>query len=176
MKKRCALVDMITYQDVEWLIWPKQCHSLAALPPLSGHTVVACFRPKRAKTAVSTQTGWSAKMDSLLSPPNEQRHKDPNEQHHKDNVAPLVPEPTTVTARLDGPMQDFDGWFASATMAPQPIDATAEETCPAPSAEMPIQNEAVRPTFDIHPPQVPSEAASKLMDQLDELASDLAAK
>jgi len=114
------------------------------------------------------QTGWSAKMDSLLSPPNEQRHKD--------NVAPLVPEPTTVTARLDGPMQDFDGWFASATMAPQPIDATAEETCPAPSAEMPIQNEAVRPTFDIHPPQVPSEAASKLMDQLDELASDLAAK
>jgi len=115
-------------------------------------------------------------MDSLLSPPNEQRHKDPNEQRHKDNVAPLVPEPTTVTARLDGPMQDFDGWFASATMAPQPIDATAEETCPAPSAEMPIQNEAVRPTFDIHPPQVPSAAASKLMDQLDELASDLAAK
>ena len=29
---------------------------------------------------------------------------------------------------------------------------------------------------DIHPPQVPSPAASKLMDQLDELASDLAAK
>ena len=35
-------------------------------------------------------------MDSLLSPPNEQRHKD--------NVAPLVPEPTSVTARLDGPI------------------------------------------------------------------------
>ena len=69
-------------------------------------------------------------MDSLLSPPNEQRHKD--------NVAPLVPEPTAVTARLDGPMHDFDGWFASATMALQPIDATAEETCPAPSVEMPI--------------------------------------
>jgi len=107
-------------------------------------------------------------MDSLLSPPNQQRHKD--------NVAPLVPEPTAVTARLDGPMQDFDGWFASATMALQPIDATAEETCPAPSVEMPIQNEAVQPTPDIHPPQVPSAPASKLMDQLDELASDLAAK
>jgi chemotaxis protein histidine kinase CheA len=73
-------------------------------------------------------------------------------------------------------MQDFDGWFASATMALQPIDATAEETCPAPSVEMPIQNEAVQPTPDIHPPQVPSAAASKLMDQLDELAFDLAAK
>jgi hypothetical protein len=107
-------------------------------------------------------------MDSLLSPPNEQRHKD--------NVAPLVPEPTAVAARLDGPMHDFDGWFASATMAPQPIDATAEETCPAPSVEMPIQNEAPQSTPDIRPPQAPSAAASKLMDQLDELASDLAAK
>src|SRR5215468_4798899 len=112
-------------------------------------------------------------MDSLLSPPNEQRHKD--------NVAPLVPEPTAVTARLDGPIHDFDGWFAAATMAPQPIDATAEETCPAPgvastSVEMPIESEAQQPTPDIAPPQLPSAAASKLMDQLDELASDLAAK
>ena len=47
-------------------------------------------------------------MDSLLSPPNDQRHK-------KD-VAPLVPGPTAVTARLDGPVHDFDGWFASAAM------------------------------------------------------------
>src|SRR5262249_23710506 len=167
MKKRCALVDLITYQDVEWLIWPKQCHSLAALPPLSCHMVMACFRPKRAKTAVSTQTGWSAKMDSLLSAPNEQRHKD--------NDAPLVPEPTAVTARLDGPMHDFDGWFPAATMAPQAIDATAEETCPPPSiesasvempiasVEMPIESEAQQPTPDIPPPQVPSAAASKLM-------------
>jgi len=107
-------------------------------------------------------------MDSLLSPPNEQRHKD--------NVAPLVPEPTAVTARLNGPMHDFDGWFASAEIAPQTIDAAAEESCPAPSAEMPIQNAAPQPTPDIHPPQLPSAAASKLMDQLDELASDLAAK
>src|SRR5262249_55064673 len=162
-KKRCALVDMVTYQDVEWLIWPKQCHSLAALPPSSGHTMVACFRPKRAKKAVSTQTGRSAKMDSLLSAPSEQRHKD--------NVAPLVPEPTAVTARLDGRMHDFDSWFASATMAAQPIDATAEETCPAPGAEppsveMPIQNAAPQPTAYIQPAQLPSPAASKLMDQL----------
>lgn len=69
-------------------------------------------------------------MDSLLSPPNEQRHKD--------NVAPLVPEPTVVTARLDGPIYDFDGWFASATMAPEAIDASAEESCPAPTVEVPI--------------------------------------
>src|SRR5262249_61429612 len=53
------------------------------------------------KTAVSTQTGRSVKMDSLLSPPNEQRPKD--------NVAPLVPEPTAVTARLSAPMPHFDG-------------------------------------------------------------------
>ncbi len=70
-------------------------------------------------------------MDSLLSPPNEQRHKD--------NVAPLVPEPTSVTARLDGPIHDFDGWFASATMAPEAIDASAEESCPAPTVEVPVQ-------------------------------------
>jgi len=112
-------------------------------------------------------------MDSLLSAPNEQRHTD--------NDAPLVPGPTAVTARLDGPMHDFDGWFAAATMAPQAIDATAEETCPPPSiesasVEMPIESEAQQPTPDIPPPQVPSAAASKLMDQLDELASDLAAK
>ena len=73
-------------------------------------------------------------MDSLLSPPNEQRHKD--------NVAPLVPEPTAVTARLDGPIHDFDGWFASASMAPEAIDASAEESCPAPTVEVPIQNTA----------------------------------
>src|SRR5262249_41299985 len=95
--------------------------------------------------------------------------------------APLVPEPTAVTARLDGPIHDFDGWFAAATMAPQPIDATAEETCPAPGVEppiveMPIESEAAQPTPDIAPPQLPSAAGSKLMDQLDELASDLAAK
>jgi flagellin-like hook-associated protein FlgL len=169
---------MVTYQDVEWLIWPKQCHSLAALPPSSGHTLVACFRPKRAKKAFSTQTGRSAKMDSLLSAPSEQRHRD--------NVAPLVPEPTAVTARLDGPMHDFDGWFAAATIAAQPIDAAAEESCPAPtveapraeppSVEIPIQNATPLPTADIQPPQLPSPTASKLMDQLDELASDLAAK
>src|SRR4029077_17002839 len=93
------------------------------------------FSPQTSqKQLFSTQTGWSAKMDSLLSPPNEQRHKD--------NVAPLVPEPTAVTARLGGPMQDFDGWFASATMALQPNEATAEETRPSPSVQMPIQNEA----------------------------------
>ena len=41
---------------------------------------------------------------------------------------------------------------------------------------MPIPDETPQPTPDIQPPQVPSPAASKLMDQLDELASDLAAK
>src|SRR4029077_19853646 len=50
------------------------------------------------------------------------------------------------------------------------------ESCPAPTVEVPIQNEALQPTPDIEPPQVPSATASKLMDQLDELASDLAAK
>src|SRR5262249_29189159 len=101
-------------------------------------------------------------MDSLLSSPSEQRHKD--------NVAPLVPEQTAVSARLDGPMHDFDGWFAAAEIAPQTIDVAAEESCPAPSAETPIQTAAPQPAPDIHPPQLPTAAASKLMDQLDELA------
>src|SRR5215469_1557002 len=74
MKKGCALVDMITYQDVEWLIWPKQCHSLAALPPLSGHTVVACFRPKRAKNScfyanrLERQNGFLAESAKRATP------------------------------------------------------------------------------------------------------------
>ena len=38
-------------------------------------------------------------MDSLLSPLKDQRHKE--------DVAPLVPGPTAVTARLGGPLQDF---------------------------------------------------------------------
>src|SRR5215470_1893552 len=79
MKKGCALVDMITYQDVEWLIWPKQCHSLAALPPLSGHTVVACFRPKRAKNScfyanrLERQNGFLAESAKRATPQGQKR-------------------------------------------------------------------------------------------------------
>lgn len=47
-----ATADVTTYQDVAWQIWPKQCHSLASLLPSSRHTMVACFRPSRAKKAV----------------------------------------------------------------------------------------------------------------------------
>src|SRR5215468_2882721 len=74
MQKRCAIFDLITYQDVEWLIWPKQCHSLAALPPLSGHTVMACFRPKRAKNGcfyanrLERQNGFLAECAKRATP------------------------------------------------------------------------------------------------------------
>src|SRR5215475_15106376 len=74
IEKRCALVDLITYQDGEWLIWPKQCHSLAALPPSSGHTVVACFRPKRAKNScfyanrLERQNGFLAESAKRATP------------------------------------------------------------------------------------------------------------
>ena len=74
-----------TYQDVEWLIWPKQCHSLAALPPSSRHTMVACFfGPTEPKTAVFTQTGWSAKW--ILA-------ESPNDQRHEKDVVPACPAP-----------------------------------------------------------------------------------
>lgn len=107
-------------------------------------------------------------MDSLLSPP--------KDQDHKEDAAPLVPGPTAVTARLGGPLQDSDSWFASAAMSPQPVDVSAEESCPAPSVETFARNESPPPAPDTHPPQMPSAKTSELIDQLDELASDLAAR
>jgi chemotaxis protein histidine kinase CheA len=163
-----ATAKVITYQDVAWQIWPKQCHSLASLPPSSCHTMLACFRPNRAKKLFSHAIKLERQMDSLLSPPKDQRHKE--------DIAPLVPGPTAVTARLGGPLQDSDGWFAAAAMSPQPVDVSAEESCPAPSFETSARNESPPPAPDIHPPQVPSAKTSELIDQLDELASDLAAR
>ncbi len=107
-------------------------------------------------------------MDSLLSPLKDQRHKE--------DVAPLVPGPTAVTARLGGPLQDSDGWFAAAAMSPQPVDVSAEESCPAPTLETSARSEAPPTAPDNHPPKVPSAKTTELIDQLDELASDLAAR
>ena len=74
------------------------------------------------------------------------------------------------------PIYDFDGWFASATMAPEASTLRPKRAARRRLLKCPIQKEALQPTPDIEPPQVPSATASKLMDQLDELTSDLAAK
>jgi hypothetical protein len=107
-------------------------------------------------------------MDSLLSPPNDQRHK-------KD-VAPMMPGPTAVTARLGGPLQDSEGWFASAAMSPQPVDVSAEESCPAPTVETTPDIAPPQLSPEIQPAQAPSATTFELISQLDELASDLTAK
>lgn len=107
-------------------------------------------------------------MDSLLSPPNDQRHK-------KD-VAPMMPGPTAVTARLGRPLQDSEGWFASAAMSPQPVDVSAEESCPAPTVETTPDIAPPQLSPEIQPAQAPSATTFELISQLDELASDLTAK
>ena len=61
-------------------------------------------------------------------------------------------------------------------MSPQPVDVSAEESCPAPTLETSARSEAPPTAPDNHPPKVPSAKTTELIDQLDELASDLAAR
>jgi hypothetical protein len=144
-------------------IWPKECHWLAPLLPSSGHTTVASFGT--AESGSFFNAGWP--MDSLQSPPNNQRNRD--------NIDPSGTAPTAVKDRPAGLTGDPDFWYASPTIA-ENVDPAAEETCPAPGAEPPARNELPQPAPAIQPAQAPSAAAFELMDQLEALASDLAGK
>src|SRR5262245_3124703 len=106
-------------------------------------------------------------MDSLQSPPNNQRNRD--------NFDLSGTAPATVKGRPGGLTGDPDFWYASPTIA-ENVDPAAEETCPAPGAEPPARNELPQPVPGIQPAQAPSAAAFELMDQLEALASDLAGK
>jgi hypothetical protein len=48
-------VDFAAANNTEWLIWPKQCHWLAALLPSSCHTLMACFGTIEPKTRLLSQ-------------------------------------------------------------------------------------------------------------------------
>jgi hypothetical protein len=73
-------------------------------------------------------------------------------------------------------MQDPDGWNASATISSEHIDITAEETCPAPTVQLPAQEGARQRTADLEAAQAPSATTFKLMNQLEALAADLAVR
>ena len=79
-----------------------------------------------------------------------------NEQYHRDDTVPLVPGPIAANARHGEPMND-------PTNSSQRIDTTAEETCPAPTAQMPEQDDAQQRAPAIQTAQVPSATTFKLM-------------
>ena len=92
-----------------------------------------------------------------------------NEQYHRDDTVPLVPGPIAANARHGEPMND-------PTDSSQRIDIAAEETCPAPTAQMPEQDDAQQRAPAIQTAQAPSATTFKLMSQLEALASDLAVR
>jgi chemotaxis protein histidine kinase CheA len=108
-------------------------------------------------------------MDSLLSPLTDQRHKD--------DIAKLVSGPSATKARPGKPTHDPHSWHVASGMTPEPIDASAEETCPAPTGpQVPAHEEAPELAPAIEVAQAPSATTFELMNQLEALARDLAVK
>jgi hypothetical protein len=113
-----------------------------------------------------------------------------SKQRHSDSDVPLVPGPATGCAQSGEPMLDQDGPCVSMTDSPQRIDISAEETCPAPTLQVPAlqestvqapamqmpaegQDGASQRDSDTQAPQVPSATTFELMNKLEALASDL---
>ena len=92
-----------------------------------------------------------------------------NERYRRDDTVPLVPRPIGAAARHGEPMND-------PTNSPQHIDITAEETCPAPTAQMLAQDDVQQRAPAIQTAQAPSATTFKLMNELEALASDLAVR
>jgi hypothetical protein len=93
-------------------------------------------------------------MNSLLSLLNDPRLKD--------DVDPVLPWPKTEKDRPSPLTSDAGHVSSSTTSAPEQVDVSAEETCPAPSPA-PL------------PSQAPFATTFALMNHLDTLAQDLAA-
>jgi chemotaxis protein histidine kinase CheA len=72
-------------------------------------------------------------------------------------------------------MRDPDDWGVSTTESPH-VDITAEETCPAPPAQVPASDEALQRAPAIQAAQAPSATTFELMSQLETLAHDLAVR
>lgn len=97
-----------------------------------------------------------------------------SDQRHKDTIASLVPGPAGVRTRSAGQTRDPDAEHVSTTTLSQLVDATAEETCPPNAAQISAQDGAPPPA--VKAAQAPSITTFELMNQLDALAGDLAAK
>ena len=101
-------------------------------------------------------------MDSSQSPL--------HDQHHKDDVITLMPGPMAVKAPPGGLTYDVDDQYILATISPQLIDVTAEETCPA--VGMAAQDGVPQLGPAIQTAQAPSVITFELMSKLEALASD----
>jgi chemotaxis protein histidine kinase CheA len=94
-----------------------------------------------------------------------------NERRHKDDIDPVLPWPPAAKVRHDEPRAPSH----SATLSPEHIDISAEETCPAPGPQS-FAPDALRKEPVFESAQAPSATTFELMNQLDALAQDLAAK
>jgi hypothetical protein len=124
--------------------------------------MLACFGTAEPKYSASFLT-WvevGVPMDSSQNSPNDQRHKD--------DIVTLVPGPTAVNAPPATPTRDPDVQDVSTAILSELIDVTAEETCPAVSA----QDEA----SDTQAAQKWSATTFELMSKLEAVASDLVIK
>jgi uncharacterized protein YoxC len=93
---------------------------------------------------------------------------------HKDDVAPFGSATTAVKVGPGGPARDPNGSVSTAIL-PEEIDVTAEETCPAPSLQMSVQDASAQPA-PVTPTVTPSATRVELISQLDALAQEMAAK
>src|SRR5262245_65917020 len=81
-----------------------------------------------------------------------------NERRQKDDIVPVLPWPATANARRDGPR----AWSDPTTISPEPVDVTAEETCPAPGPQAPAPD-VPRKEPALAPAQAPSATTFELM-------------
>jgi hypothetical protein len=94
-----------------------------------------------------------------------------NERRHRDDIDPVLPWPPATKARHDEPRVSSQ----AATISPEHIDVSAEESCPAPGPQS-FALDSARSEPVIESAQAPSATTFELMNQLDALAQDLAAK
>lgn len=106
-------------------------------------------------------------MDSLQSLPSDQRHRD--------EFVSLVPGPAAAKTWPAEPMWGPDGQYVL-TAVPELIDVSAEETCPAPGAQLSAQDDAPQLESAVQTAQAPSATTFELMNQLEALAADVADK
>jgi hypothetical protein len=94
-----------------------------------------------------------------------------NERRHKDEIDPVLPWPPAAKVRHDEPRATSQ----AATISPEHIDVSAEESCPAPGPQS-FALDSARSEPVIESAKAPSATTFELMNQLDALAQDLAAK
>jgi len=92
---------------------------------------------------------------------------------HKDEFVP-VPQPQRAKAQPSEYTVASESRFDSNPESPDHVDISAEESCPAPSPPTPVVAPQREPAVEA--PQAPSATTFELMNELDALAQDLAAK